>query len=71
MAIACMNHAFKLVNILNLEWDNEGRQCLETFRLIRDSLSAELGIVVDVAHVLQEYVARQPFPSHEIIIAEV
>ena len=54
-----------------MEWDMEGRQCLETFRAIRDTLSEELGQVIDQASVLQEYVARQPFPSHEIIIAEV
>jgi hypothetical protein len=59
------------VNILNLEWDSEGRQCLDTFRVIRDTLSEELNIVVAQAYLLQEYVARQPFPSHEIIIAEV
>ena len=39
--------------------------------MIRDSLSEELNIMVDPAAVLKEYVARQPFPSHEIIIAEV
>lgn len=97
VAVACINHAFKvlgafyekpetkqlklkyfpipclyqLVNILNLEWDSEGRQCLDTFRVIRDTLSEELSIVVAQAYLLQEYVARQPFPSHEIIIAEV
>jgi hypothetical protein len=59
------------VNILNLEWDTEGRQCLDTFRVIRDSLSEELSLPVDQACVLQEYVPRQPFPSHDIIIAEV
>jgi hypothetical protein len=61
----------QLVNILNLEWDTEGRQCLDTFRVIRDSLSEELSLPVDQACVLQEYVPRQPFPSHDIIIAEV
>jgi hypothetical protein len=39
--------------------------------VIRDTLSEELNIVVAQAYLLQEYVARQPFPSHEIIIAEV
>lgn len=39
--------------------------------MIRDTLSEELSIVVAQAYLLQEYVARQPFPSHEIIIAEV
>lgn len=39
--------------------------------MIRDSLSEELNILIDPAAVLKEYVARQPFPSHEIIIAEV
>ena len=59
------------MNILNLEWDADGRQCLDTFRQIRDTLSEDLGLVIDPASVLQEYSARQPFPSHEIIIAEV
>ena len=70
IAVACINHAFKLMNILNLEWDAEGRACLDTFRVIRDSLSAELGFPVDPATVLQEYAARPPYPSHEIIVAE-
>lgn len=61
----------QLMNILNLEWDAEGRACLDTFRLIRDSLSSELGLPVDPSTVLQEYVPRAPFPSHEIIVAEV
>jgi hypothetical protein len=59
------------MNILNLEWDQEGRQCLDTFRVIRDTLSGELAIPIDPAAVLKEYSPRQPFPSHEIIIAEV
>lgn len=61
----------QLMNILNLEWDTDGRHCLDTFRAIRDSLSAELGLPVDPAAVLQEFAARPPFPSHEIIVAEV
>lgn len=39
--------------------------------MIRDNLSEELNIITDPAAVLHEYVPRQPFPSHEIIIAEV
>jgi hypothetical protein len=61
----------QLLNILNLEWDPEGRLCLDTFRVIRDTLSGELSIPVDPAAVLKEFSPRQPYPSHEIIIAEV
>ena len=63
--------SIQLMNILNLEWDAEGRHCLYTFRAIRDSLSAELNLLVDQACVLQEFVPRQPLPSHEVIVAEV
>ena len=61
----------QLMNILNLEWDAEGRSCLETFRVIRDSLSTEFGLPIEQASILQEYANRPPYPSHEIIIAEV
>ena len=64
-------HSAQLVNILNMEWDIDAMQCLESFRVIRDSLSAELNLPVNQAYVLQGNVLRQPFPSHEIIIAEV
>ena len=54
-----------------MEWDIDAMRCLESFRVIRDSLSAELNLPVNQAYVLQGNVLRQPFPSHEIIIAEV
>lgn len=61
----------QLVNILNMEWDTDAMRCLDSFRVIRDSLSGELNLPVDQEYVLQGNVLRQPFPSHEIIIAEV
>jgi hypothetical protein len=61
----------KLLNILNLEWDEEGRVCLETFRAIRDQLSSELSQPIDPAAILKEHEDRPAFPSHDIIIAEV
>ena len=63
----------QLITILNLEWDADGRACLNTFQNIRDSLSVELNIPQSAnVGLLEEYDAKKiALPSYEIIVAEV
>ena len=74
VAISCINKAFGLLTILNIELDGDAHACLDKFRLIRSQLFADLGIQIDPTSTRIDLVYqpdRPPYPSHEILIAEV
>eukprot|EP01041_Mallomonas_annulata_P008099 gene8098-16618_t len=47
LAICCLNHAFKLLNILQVNIDDAARDALSNFAHIRDGLALELNIMAD------------------------
>lgn len=70
VAVLCINHALSLIVALNLDLDAEGRACLDKFRLARNQLSADLGIAVDPKAEAMLDPKRQPYQSHDLLIAE-
>mmetsp|Transcript_28811 Transcript_28811/g.27602 ORF Transcript_28811/g.27602 Transcript_28811/m.27602 type:complete len:975 (-) Transcript_28811:99-3023(-) len=71
LAIACINHAFKVINILNLLWDDEGQECLRKFTAIRSILAARFNIGIQPEFELIGYdKKKEPEQSHDVIIFE-
>jgi hypothetical protein len=74
IAISNINKAFGLLTILNLDLDGDALACLDKFRLMRSQMYSDLGVQIDVASAGVDFVfqpGRAPYPSHEILIAEV
>ena len=44
LGVSHVDHAFKLLEVLNLDMDEEGNACLQKFRSARDHFAAELGL---------------------------
>lgn len=68
--IACVNSAYKLLNVLNLELDGEAMQCLRNFELVRTRFVSEIGLPPSAPELQAHVPEKPPRPSHEILIAE-
>lgn len=70
MAVACINHGFRLLNILNIDIDSQGFAVLDTFRNARNKICAELNISIDPDSEYRNGGDKNPHASHEMLIAE-
>mmetsp|Transcript_14897 Transcript_14897/g.13466 ORF Transcript_14897/g.13466 Transcript_14897/m.13466 type:complete len:810 (+) Transcript_14897:330-2759(+) len=70
LALSCINHGFKLLIVLNIEFDADAKECLQKFNDLRNQLGKELGVALEP---LPQYIPttdKPAFPSHEILLAE-
>lgn len=70
IGVACINHGFKLLNVLNTDLDHDASSCLETFRLVRVKLCHDLGLPSSGLPDYHGPSKSHVYQSHEIIIAE-
>ena len=70
MAVSCINHGFRLLNVLSLEIDSQGFAVLDTFRNARNKICNELNIHIDPENEYRHGENKTPHASHEMLIAE-
>lgn len=70
IAVACINHGFRLLNILNIDIDSQGFAVLDTFRNARNKICAELNIAIDPENEYRHGGDKTQHASHEMLIAE-